>query len=90
MVNLKHILMLSCEKASELIEKKSNFSLGTKEKVQLFIHTKVCDACKNYEKQSTEMDSLLNEHLKPGADSQKLPTKVKERIVEKLNAKGKD
>ena len=82
--------MLSCEKASELIEKKLNFSLGTKEKVQLFIHTKVCDACKNYEKQSADMDSLLDEHLKPGTDSQKLPKKIKDQIVEELNAKGND
>ena len=82
--------MLSCEKASELIEKKLNFSLGTKEKVQLFVHTKVCDACKNYEKQSAEMDSLLDAHLKPGDDTQKLPPKVKDRIVEELSAKGKD
>ena len=55
--------MLSCKKASGLIEKKVNFRLNPVEKVQLFFHASMCDACKSYEKQSKDLDSILDKHI---------------------------
>ncbi len=52
MKNIMHILFLSCVKATELIEKGFHFELSKKEKMQLTVHTMMCDACKRYEKQS--------------------------------------
>ena len=47
-----HILLLSCLKATELIEKRFYFKLSFKERLQLKLHKTMCDACTNYEKQS--------------------------------------
>ena len=47
-----HILFLSCLKSSELLEKKMHFRLTLLEKMQLKMHTMMCNACTLYEKQS--------------------------------------
>ncbi|MDZ7738089.1 MAG: hypothetical protein U5K32_03270 [Bacteroidales bacterium] len=59
MKKLLNILFLSCYKATELIEKKLNFRLSFKEKIQLKIHKSMCDACSLYEKQSEFMDRWI-------------------------------
>ncbi len=56
---LMNILMLSCRKATELIEKRIYFKLSKKEEIQLKIHTSVCKACSAYEKQSIELNNIL-------------------------------
>jgi len=59
-------LFLSCLKATELIEKKLLFNLSFKEKVQLGVHKKICDACANYEKHSLLIDhGMAEEHSHP-------------------------
>jgi hypothetical protein len=84
-----NMLMLSCRKATELMEKKLHIGLGTTERFQLFLHTRMCDACRLYEKQSHFMDSVLK---KKSAipDSTESPQKilsedVKYRIVQELD-----
>jgi hypothetical protein len=62
---ISHMLILSCHKATELIEKKSMFPLTKAEKAQLFVHLKMCKACQTYSKQSVEIDNLLQEYLNP-------------------------
>ncbi len=56
--------MLSCYKATELIEKKSVFPLNRVQRVQLFMHTQVCDACRNYQKQSELLDEVLEKEFR--------------------------
>ena len=51
-----NILILSCLKATELIEKKLHFKLSFKEKLQLKMHKMMCDACRLYEKQSALLE----------------------------------
>lgn len=63
MKKLMNYLMLSCKRATELIEKKSILGLSWRENVQLKVHTKMCDACSHYQKQSKEIDNLLEKHL---------------------------
>lgn len=65
-------LMLSCKRATELIEKKSILGLSWKEDVQLKMHTKMCDACSHYQKQSKEIDTLLEKYIH-NEDESKMP-----------------
>ena len=71
-------IMLSCYKATELVEK-SNFSgLSAMEKIRLRMHLSVCDACKKYQKQSALLNQLLTE-------SPTGKNTLEESEVEKLN-----
>lgn len=79
--------MLSCKRATELIEKKSILGLSWKENVQLKVHTKMCDACSHYQKQSKEIDTLIDKHIH-STDENKVPEmenkKLKETILHSL------
>ncbi len=55
--------MLSCKKATALMEKRSLIKLSFIEKVQLGLHKNMCDACTAYEKQSKKIDELLFKHI---------------------------
>ncbi|MBI5857583.1 MAG: hypothetical protein HZB42_08015 [Sphingobacteriales bacterium] len=87
MKKLMNYLMLSCKKATELIEKKSLFGLSWKENIQLKVHTKMCNACSTYQKQSKEIDTLLEKHI-CSADETHTPElenkKLKETILQSL------
>lgn len=74
--------MLSCKKASELIEKKLLFKLSLQEKLRLNIHTSMCSACKLYEKQSAIIDQALriNFHELEKFSEQKLSSEIKNKI----------
>ena len=63
MKKIMQLLMLSCKKATELIEKRSLVKLSFKERVQLRMHKSMCDACTAYEKQSRKIDELLHKHV---------------------------
>jgi len=71
-----------------LIEKKSAFFLNNIEKFQLFLHTRMCDACRNYQKQSKEIDSLLNNPLntteQPEDQNVTLSDEFKKQIISKI------
>ena len=55
--------MLSCKRATELIEKKSLVGLTVKENARLHMHTAMCDGCTAYRKQSLLIDRLLQHHI---------------------------
>ena len=55
--------MLSCKRATELMEKKSLVGLSTKDKLRLRLHTSMCDGCSAYQKQSLLIDKLLQHHI---------------------------
>lgn len=80
-------LMLSCKKASELIDKKSVVKLSMKENVMLHMHTIMCDGCKAYQKQSKFLDKLLKKRLQIAGETQ-IPqiinNKLKQQIISKL------
>lgn len=63
MKKLLHWFLLSCKKATELIDKKSFVPLSIKEKLQLRLHKTICDACTAYEKQSLHIDGLMHKHV---------------------------
>ena len=60
MKKIMNKLLLSCLRATELIEKKLNFKLSVKEKLQLRMHKTMCSACSNYEKQSIFLDKGIS------------------------------
>ncbi len=83
-----HILMLSCRKATELIDKQLHFTLTPLEKTRLFMHTLFCDACTQYKKQSRFLHKLFfKDHTHP----EKLPvsdtTGLKKKILNNLEEK---
>lgn len=59
MKKVMHWMFLSCLKATELIEKKLIFQLTMLERLQLFMHKAMCDACTRYEKQSSFIDKII-------------------------------
>jgi predicted anti-sigma-YlaC factor YlaD len=58
-----NMLMLSCTKATELIEKKSIDGLSPKDSIRLSMHTAVCSACKQYERQSGLLNRALSQQI---------------------------
>lgn len=92
MSKLSNKLMLSCRKATELIEKKNHFSLKPLEKVQLYAHTKMCNSCKSFQKESVHMETFLEHHIKTqnrntDSSSIKLSEDFKDLIIYKLENK---
>lgn len=56
-------MFLSCLKATELINKKSEAPLNCVQGLQLKAHKSMCKACSNYEKQTSILDQALNTTL---------------------------
>lgn len=54
-----NIIILSCRKATFLIEKGQNNSLSLLDKLQLNMHLKICDKCSTYKKQSLFIEKSL-------------------------------
>lgn len=79
-----HYMFLSCLRATELINKKSDSPLSCVQNLQLKAHKSMCKACSNYEKQTSLLDnalqaSLNKEGLKVNVDALKesIQTKIK-------------
>ncbi len=71
---------VSCQKATELMERREFRALGVGERVGLWFHMRICTACKAYEHQSEMLDRLLNERLAKAEDTNVL----EERILREL------
>jgi glucose-6-phosphate-specific signal transduction histidine kinase len=83
MKRIVHFFMLSCRKATELIEKKSVTRLSVKEKIGLGLHKSICDACTAYEKQSRKLDQLMRDQSQKNAAGGHT-TDLKEKIIKSL------
>ncbi|MBE0638730.1 MAG: hypothetical protein IH598_09425 [Bacteroidales bacterium] len=88
MKKLIHILFLSCIKATELIEKNFHFKLSRKEKMQLRIHTIMCDACKCYENQSAFLEKAIAASLHKELIDSELK-EAKEKIIHQFSGSSK-
>ncbi len=82
---IMHILLLSCSKATELMEKKFHFKLSITEKIQLELHKLMCDACKRYEKQSEIIEEGIRSEIQSqqnnvDLDTESLKTQIKEKL----------
>ncbi len=81
--------MLSCKKATELIERKLLVKLSFKEKMQLQVHKSMCSACTAYEIQSKKIDELLHKQINNDS-TQKFDNirneDLKKRIIDNLSS----
>ena len=86
-----NILLLSCLKATELIEKKLHFKLSFTESLQLSMHKMVCEACSNYEKQNILIEKSISHEVKVkttnlGISENEIDLEqFKKSVVEKIN-----
>lgn len=55
--------MLSCVKATTMIEKKYFDELSRRENLRLKLHTSMCNACSQYERQSKMLNHAISLHL---------------------------
>jgi hypothetical protein len=58
-MGLMNTLMLSCRKATDLMERASMRPLPMGDRMRLWMHLKVCDGCRAFGKQSKIIDDLL-------------------------------
>lgn len=79
-----HKLFLSCLKATELIEKELQIKLSVKERLQLKIHTMMCSACSNYQKNTEFIENGLH-NIQTKEISQEEITELKKSIITKIN-----
>ncbi len=56
-------VMLSCVKATKLMEMKEDVPLGLLKTMQLHMHTAMCSGCRNYMKQSRLINELLQKNF---------------------------
>lgn len=78
-MGLMHTLFLSCRKAAELIEQQSFAPLPPGQKVQLWMHTRICAGCKVFQHQNELMDRLLEQRV---AEPLPIPTaQLEQRII---------
>ena len=85
MKKMMNIIVLSCKKATELIEKRLVTKLTSVEKIQLKMHTAVCNQCATYEDQSAIIEKSLEKINKQKNVPMKLSSEKKEQILEALD-----
>ncbi len=74
--------MISCKKAGVLVEKKLADKLNAGERMELFFHTSVCKACRNYEAQSAFIEKALTREK--NTDKHKPLSDLKEKIKKSI------
>lgn len=80
-------IMMSCKKATELVERKHENKLSFKDGFQLNLHLLMCKTCNAYEKQSKILNKALSKFFMNKAESEKeliKNDKLKENIISKL------
>jgi len=77
-------MMLSCKKATELIEKQWVVRLSMQENIQLKMHTTMCSACKEYQKQSEIIERVLERMNTKANFTTTLAPEIKEKIIKEL------
>lgn len=87
MKKLMNLLILSCKKASSLIVKRENFELTLIERMRLFFHLFMCDACSAFSSQSKMIHQVMEkENNKPEniPEDAEVPVDLKEKILSNL------
>lgn len=81
------ILVNSCKKTTELIDKQAIVPLSVKEKMQLQMHKSMCKTCSAYEHQSKFLDKVISNWF--GKDKDVVKVKMEEerknKILEEIN-----
>ncbi len=78
------LLMFSCKRTSELINKKEVSTLTFKEELILLYHHSICEACQHYKIQSKKIDTAFLDLFVKTDHKVKLSTEKKENIISKI------
>lgn len=80
------ILNLSCNKATEMVEKEKVIKITWSEKFKLKLHLSVCKVCKAYKTNSDLMDNFFEKENPNTKNIEVTENKeLKEAIISKLN-----
>ena len=85
-MSLMNTLMLSCRKATELMERRSLKPLSATERMQLWLHERACDGCRAFDKQSKAIDALMVDRDTVFTEVASKP--LEERILKAIEEKG--
>ena len=78
------MLMLSCKKATELVEKKHTFGLNRVEGFRLWLHLKMCDACHAYAQQTILISNAMKKFMLKDQPQDLKDLKLTDEFKEKL------
>jgi hypothetical protein len=79
-----NMMMLSCMKASELIEKKQGPGISTADQVMLHFHQSMCNACRIYERQSKLIEKGLEKRINHTQQETSTPENFKSNILNSI------
>ncbi len=80
MKRLMNAVLLSCRKATELVEKRRHCGLESMERIKLKMHLSVCRNCSNYAKQTALIDRLMNRTSTTSIDTSLLEDTIISRL----------
>jgi hypothetical protein len=83
MKEMMNLIMLSCRKATELIERRKYSPLDKIERIQLKMHLSMCRWCSNYNKQSRLIDRLIS-RVPKSTPTDENTTMLQEKIIEMI------
>ncbi|MEX1131682.1 MAG: hypothetical protein WEC15_00520 [Flavobacteriales bacterium] len=75
-MGLLNTLMLSCRKATELMERSTMQPLPMGDRMRLWMHRRACDGCRAFEKQNAAMDQLLEKRPERAVDARALEGRI--------------
>jgi len=84
MSSLMYMLILNCEKATQLAIKKEEGKVSAIDQVRLWIHAKVCNLCKEFESQNTFININMKSHYAEGCQEKKLSDSKKKEMKEAI------
>lgn len=85
-MSLMSTLMLSCRKATELMERRSMQPLSAVERMRLWMHKQACAGCRAFSKQSETIDALMAARDTVFTEVKSDP--LEERILKTIEEKG--
>ena len=86
MKKIMNMMVNSCKKTSELIDKQQITSLSAKEKLQLQVHKSMCSTCNAYEQQSKLMETTISKWFNNKSNTAvKFSEERKKKIIEEIN-----
>lgn len=91
MGKIMNVLMLSCRKATELMEKRLDKKLSATETFQLKLHTSMCKACSDYQSHQQIIDAAMKDECDQLPQESEECEELKMRILKDLeNGKSKE
>jgi hypothetical protein len=78
------LLLFSCKRTTELINKREVSSLSFQEKLILLYHNSICEVCQHYKLQSHKIDTIFSNSFIEMQTLKKLSSEKKDNIIRKI------